>query len=324
MLARSAESLYWMGRYFERTGHLCRLLRWQVVALVDRPIREIHFGWYRTYDSLGRPLPGADAELVGGSDDYVLVDSFALADDLTFERSNSDSIWSSFASGRENARQMRHHLSAELWTNLNRAWLRFRDQRIEGIWKTAPEAFYAGVADDIDALTGAADATMYHDDGWRFMRMGRCVERAQCTVALILAHFAAVRRTGDALDDDWAGLLRGCQALDAYRGLHGVVLRPERVLDLLVTDVHLPRSVAAGAERVGLDLDAVQAGPGPTAAARDAAVALRRALREDWPSGSSLASRETRVGELQSLCRGLHDRIVAAWVDYPPEDQRPD
>ena len=154
MLSRSAESLYWMGRYFERTGHLCRLLRWQVESLVDRPIREIHFGWYRIYGSLGRPIPGADAQLVGGGDDFMLVDSFALADDLTFERTNADSVWSGFVHGRENARQMRHHLSAEVWTNLNQAYLRFRKLRIEDIWKTAPETFYEGVAYDIDALAG--------------------------------------------------------------------------------------------------------------------------------------------------------------------------
>ena len=144
MLSRSAEGLYWMGRYFERTGHLCRLLRWQVESLVDRPIREIHFGWYRIYGSLGRSIPGADAELVGGGDDYMLVDSFALADDLTFERTNVDSVWSGFSHGRENARQMRHHLSGEVWTNLNQAYLRFRKLRIEDIWKTAPETFYEG------------------------------------------------------------------------------------------------------------------------------------------------------------------------------------
>ena len=111
MLSRSAEGLYWMGRYFERAEHLCCLLRWQVETLVDRPIREIYFGWSRIYMSLNRQPPGGRLELLG-SDDYTLADSYTLAGDLTFE--SSDSIWSCFALGRENARQMRHCISAEM------------------------------------------------------------------------------------------------------------------------------------------------------------------------------------------------------------------
>ena len=46
-----------------------------------------------------------------GGDDYILADSYTLADHLTFEWSNPDSIWNCFMLGRENARQMRHCIS---------------------------------------------------------------------------------------------------------------------------------------------------------------------------------------------------------------------
>ncbi len=63
MLSRSAQGLYWMGRYLERAEHLCRLLRLQTEALVDRPVREIYFGWKRIYGSMYRqpPTPGSSA-----------------------------------------------------------------------------------------------------------------------------------------------------------------------------------------------------------------------------------------------------------------------
>ena len=47
-----------MGRYLERAEHLCRLLRLQTEALVDRPVREIYFGWKRIYGSMYRQPPG--------------------------------------------------------------------------------------------------------------------------------------------------------------------------------------------------------------------------------------------------------------------------
>ena len=59
MLARSAQGLYWMGRYLERAYHLCQLLQLQTEALVDRPVGEIYAGWNRIYASLNRQPPGA-------------------------------------------------------------------------------------------------------------------------------------------------------------------------------------------------------------------------------------------------------------------------
>ena len=85
MLSRSAQGLYWMGRYLERARHLSRLLQLQSEALVDRPVREIYFGWRRIYASVGRAPPGGSLE-VSDDDDFVLADSFTLVDDLTFER----------------------------------------------------------------------------------------------------------------------------------------------------------------------------------------------------------------------------------------------
>ena len=98
MISRSAQGLYWMGRYFERAEHLCRLLRLQVEVLVDRPVAEIYFGWSRIYTALGRQPPWGDLD-PNGSDDYTLADSYTLAGDLTFEQSNSDSVWNCFALG---------------------------------------------------------------------------------------------------------------------------------------------------------------------------------------------------------------------------------
>ena len=110
-----------MGRYLERAEYLCRLLRFQVEALGDRPIREIYFGWSRIYMSLNRRPPGGSITMAG-NDDFTLADSYTLADDLTLERSNSDSVWNCFSLGRENARQMRHCISGEMWTCLNLAY----------------------------------------------------------------------------------------------------------------------------------------------------------------------------------------------------------
>ena len=232
MLSRSAQGLYWMGRYLERARHLCRLLQLQTEALVDRPVREIYFGWSRIYDSMDRRPPGGSLELAGDDgDDFTLADSYTLADDLTFERSNPGSVWSCFALGRENARQMRHCISAEMWTSLNLAYLRLQKLSIRDIWTASPESFYAETAAEINTFSGVALATMYRDDGWRFMRLGQLIERAQLSVALLLAQLApettnAVTTNKEDSDDDWTSLLRAYHAFEAYSRRYSVEVHP--------------------------------------------------------------------------------------------------
>ena len=325
MLSRNAQGLYWLGRYLERAEHLCRLLRLQVEALVDRPIREIHFGWSRIYVSLNRHPSGGRLELLGDEEDdplgdsYTLADFYTLADDLTFERSNPDSVFSCFAMGRENARQMRNRISAEMWSCLNRAYLRLQDMTIQKIWEVSPENFYVATARDIDTFNGVAEVTMYRDEGWRFWRLGRSIERAQSSAGLFLAQMNAGRRIDSSLGEDWTGLLRFCQAFDVYNRKYSVDVQPDQVLDLLVTDPHLPGSLFRSLNAAVMELDAI--GPGPIAEsgaqARRLAGRLRALIHYAWGDREDHESLLQWIGE---NCRKLHELVIAAYVDYPIED----
>ena len=318
MLARSAEGLYWLGRHVERTEDFCRLLREQTGALVDRPVREINFGWLRIYGALHRRPPGPAVGAAESDDDYTLADSYTLADDLTFERSNPGSIRNSFSNARENARQMRHCISGEMWTCLNRAWLRLGARRIEDVWKAAPESYYAELAHEMNTFAGVTDTTLYRDDGWRFLQLGRLVERAQFTIALLLAHLDGVRDEEEPADHFWSSLLRICQAFDAYRRRHGVEIRPARALDLLVADPRLPRSLCRAAEEASDTLGAVALGPGPSGAARRQAADLAAGVRRPWPAPPGPDDHADRLRRLSGAGLALHDLIMAAHVGYNP------
>ena len=322
MLSRSAQGLYWMGRYLERARHLCRLLQLQTEALVDRPIREIYFGWSRIYDSMDRRPPGDSLELADdGGDDFTLADSYTLADDLTFERSNPGSVWSCFALGRENARQMRHCISAEMWTSLNLAYLRLHKLSIRDIWTASPESFYAETAAEINTFSGVALATMYRDDGWRFMRLGQLIERAQLSVALLLAQLApettnAVTTNKEDSDDDWTSLLRAYHAFEAYSRRYSVEVHPGRVLDLLVADPELPGSLCRSLDSAAAELAGLGPAPDPDsgAAARRLAGRLVALVRYDWPDRED---HEELLGHVGGHCEDLHDLMTATYFDYP-------
>ncbi len=344
MLARSARGLYWMGRYLERADHLCRLLRLQSEALVDRPIAEIYNGWNRIYACLDRQPPGAGPQLPpdgasnpdagflqvmgvpgtrawqrSGGDEYTLADSFTLADDLTFEPSNPDSVWSCFAMGRENARQMRHCISAEMWRSINLAYLRIQRVDILEIWHSSPEAFYLEIDADIDNFMGVAAATMYRDEGWRFMQLGRYIERAQLAAALFLAQIDLFPLDGaggaEGSESDWVVLLRVCHAVEAYNRAYSVEVLPAQALDLLVTDPLLPDSLCRSLDMAAAELDAIAPGPDGTAdaAARRLAGRLIALVHYDWPDTDDRRGLLTRLSE---HCRELHNLVSAAFFDY--------
>ena len=241
MLSRSAQSLYWIGRYLERAGQLCRLLRLQSEALVDRPVREIHFGWNRIYNTVKREPPGGRVELFG-DEEFVLADSYALADDLTFERSNPSSVYRCFAEGRDNARQTRHCISPEVWTFLNASYLKLQQQDMASVWRWEPRTFYDETAAEINTFHGLTDSTMYHDEGWSFLQLGRYVERVQGASALVLSQIdLGGGEAEDSYEADWISLLRIFHALEVYHHIHSAEVDPDRVLDLLVGDPLLAR-----------------------------------------------------------------------------------
>ena len=304
-----------MARYLERAAHLCRLMQLQVETLVDRPLREIHFGWNRVYSSMNQSPPAGTLEAFG-SDDYTLADSYTLADHLTFEPTNPDSIWNCFGYARENARQVRNYISAEMWLSLNMAYLRLQKLNIQEIWKTTPESFYAGTAEDINTFTGVTDATMYRDDGWHFIQLGRYIERVQLSAAVLLSQIGAHEREDESFDADWANLLRVFHAFEAYVHAYSVVVQPGQVLELIVTDAMLPGSIRRSVDMIGAVLGAIGPGPAPRSSeeASELSASLCGLVRE---GRNGVMAWHTALGRINVDSRALHQCVMDAYFDYP-------
>ena len=323
MLSRHAQSLYWIGRYLERAGHLCRLLRLQAEAMVDRPVREIHFGWNRIYNSIGSQPPGGRVDLFG-DEEFALADSFALADDLTFERGNPSSVYTCFARGRENARDTRHCISPEVWTALNSTYLNLQEQNIVTIWRGQPRDFFNTMLTDINTFGGLAETTMYHDEGWSFLQLGRYIERSHCAVSLLLSQIetSEASATQEFYEADWISLLRIFHALDVYNHINSAVVQPGPVLDLLVSDPLLPESLCRSINLAEAEVETIGRGPRrhSNRAVHRLTGRLSGLINYEWPD------REERIPllhEISEYCGELHHLITAAYFEYPVQEQTP-
>jgi len=229
--SRVTENLFWLGRLTERCDNTARLLRAALGRLVDITATERGPDWAAIVELLRRAeIFGEDANT--GDEPGILA---ALRDAI--ENEARPGLAGSLRQLLFVASQLRDRLSTDNWRTLNSAsgrLLRLRRRQL-------PLADLLAELDrDIVAfmtLSGFALDGMTRDHGWRFLSLGRRIERLQfMTLALQIA-LAGSRD----MDLDW--LLEVGDSGITYRSRY--MARPEwlPVLDLLVRDPSNPRSV---------------------------------------------------------------------------------
>ncbi|MDE2974233.1 MAG: alpha-E domain-containing protein [Gemmatimonadota bacterium] len=332
MLARTAANFYWMGRYVERTEHTARLLRHQLGGLVDTPAEEVALGWRVVYRTLGQSAPDAPAD-ADEAEAFLVADAYTLAGTLVEDDTNPDSLVSCWGMARENAKQLRPQLPLRVWTGLNRGYLWLRDCEFPSVWRVGPAQLVSEGIDRLRLLAGVVHATMPRDDAWRFLELGRLVERFRHQTALLdnWDRLGCVR--GEEPRLSWADLLRVCGAYEHYCRRHTMTVRRAGALDFMIRDPEAPRSLrfaVHGIEDLLLGIDPL-GGRHPLAPPHRMALRLA-ALVEAGAGGPARvgaggAGREPREKELfEQMGRDgdtLHELVMSAYVDYPVAEGLP-
>ncbi|HEY9219929.1 MAG TPA: alpha-E domain-containing protein, partial [Phenylobacterium sp.] len=231
MLARVADSLYWIGRYVERAEHMSRITDVMLNANLDegeaaRDIAAIAVA--SVGDRGGTPPSGGPYEA-------------AVA--LALDRQDPGSILSSLARARENARQVRDHMTTETWEQLNLLHLRLTAVDAGRAFSDSSSRFLHELIADLHLFKGAVDATMSHGEGWRFLVLGAYLERAQLIGRLLQVFFADGGRRALAEHQALTSLLRMSCALEPYLKAHTADLNPRTILQFLLFDEDFPRSI---------------------------------------------------------------------------------
>ncbi|WP_066898283.1 alpha-E domain-containing protein [Mycolicibacterium houstonense] len=304
MLARNAESLYWIGRYVERADDTARILDVTVHQLLEDSSVDPDVASRTLLRVLGIEPPDKP------------LDVWSLTDIVAFSRdSNGNSIVDSISAARENARGAREVTSTEIWECLNTTYNALAE-RERAAKRLGPHEFLSYVEGRAAMFAGLADSTLSRDDGYRFMVLGRAIERVDMTVRLLLS------RVGDSGSSPaWVTLLRSAGAHDTYLRTYRGVLDAGRVVEFMLLDRLFPRSVFYSLRLAEHSLDELLNRPhnrlGATAEAQRLLGRARSELEFLQP-GALLESLDARLAGLQKTCRDVGEALALQYFHSAP------
>ena len=312
MLSRVADSLYWMSRYLERAEHTARMLDVHLDLMLDQGPRS-------RSDSnkiLLQSLAFKESE--------TPEDAYEMARRLTFDEANPNSIVSCIVTARENARQIREQISTEMYEQLNRLYLSVRAPDVKEIWNAQPSEFFTDVKEGSHLFSGVADETFAHGEAYLFMRVGKHLERAGATVNLLRAHakgLSDVSQQSATSYLEWVYLLRSCTSFEAYCKEYTADLRPERILEFLLLDKEMPRSVRFCATQIEESLQTIAVLTNRRQDSRLLRSAGRLRARFDYTSIDEILSGDLPrfLAEVRAQCGAVHGALFATYIGYTVE-----
>lgn len=243
MLARLAENLFWAGRYIERAEGTARMVDVTYHTLLESPPREIEKTYAQLLDVL-HLTPAFQGAHGGSVDQPVRVAPDEVMAFLVLDPDNPGSILSSVTMARENGRSVRELVSSELYEAVNDLHLSMRARDLRADLADQPYELFSLVKQRCQLVSGVAMETMPRDDAWRFLTLGRQLERAEMACRLLNVRYTQLVDTSANMTfHHWIAVLKSVSALEAFRKRYRASMDPVEVVEFLLLSESFPRSV---------------------------------------------------------------------------------
>ena len=242
MLSRVADTIYWLGRYMERTNGMLQVILTQYISSQD-DVSE--FMW--------RPLLKIYGELSDEEIKLIETSSSKALEYLIFNRNNSASAYNNIMFSRENARGIQDHITKEVWQCLNDYYHFIRDDNLK------KEVSMADPVSAIDLLirhgllfTGTVDNTMTRGEGFTFINIGKFLERAIHSTDITRIKINELQNnqpdTHEAMKLRY--LLYSLFGFEVYLKIYKGNFTIKNVLDLILYNHDFPHSILYSLERL--------------------------------------------------------------------------
>lgn len=236
----AADDLFWLGRYIERAENIIRFARAYQLRRID--------------------AGDVETPLIDFMDDYLKWLGFEAGADLR------GAISSAVSSAGHCARRVRDRLSPDGLVAVEELEMMTRFGDPVGSDPPSPTR-KSELLHQLASFTGLVHENMFRSIAWRFLSIGRDLERASGTAAL-LAHFCIEAAPAGAFET----VLECSDSVLSHRMLHGFMLTRGTVFEHLVFSRNNPRSIAAQIDDMDVHLRAMPSvepwadGPTPQAA----------------------------------------------------------
>ncbi len=240
--SRTANNLFWLGRYVERAESLTRLIQTVCSLIIDE-----------TAEAQAVAVPFLEQLMPFGEDSKKLIDKesgeliLELAESYLiraiYDEKNPESLVSNLRSIPRSAEKVKDRLSVDTWV---------RVQKIRSLGKNISKAVLSvtedeniqllgQILDELTSFSGNVMDNMTRSQGWRFLQLGRKIERGVSISFLLQSAFSCSQVKDERL---FSYLLIWADSVITYRRRYLNHLLPSSVMDLLCFDTSNPRSLA--------------------------------------------------------------------------------
>jgi len=312
LLARFAESAFWLGRYMERADNLARIIDVNESFAQDSPEGE---DWL--------PIVEINADTARFFERYDTASADNVVQFYVLDQENPTSILAEVGQARENARMLRHLISTELWTHLNVFHNYLRDLAPASLRLSDISRLCMRIKENCQTHTGIAEGTLYRDEVWYFHEIGKHLERADQTTRLLDIKYHRLLPTpelvGSPLDSgQWNALLRSAAGYHAFRRVHPRGMRPETVAGFLLFNRQFPRSLALSVSASAQRLERLVGdfGLGHGQAAVDAVHSLEHDLAASRIEAVVASGLHEYLDSVQQRIIGITDELGLRFFGY--------
>jgi uncharacterized circularly permuted ATP-grasp superfamily protein/uncharacterized alpha-E superfamily protein len=305
--SRVADNLFWLGRYAERAegvARLCRVMSARLSDLVSQSDLETSSEFVPLLRTLTAqtsliytaPLEGAVAKSLKAATQQLLA--------AVFDEQGDGTMKAVLRYALRAGRFVRDRISTDTWRVLAAI-----DDELHDAEKELRGEPLVGLQDALNrvilrlaAFSGLAAESMTRGQAWRFLDMGRRLERAMTLLTLLRGTLSnRCDREGPLLE----AVLEIADSGMTYRRRYLATLQPAPVVDLLLTDDTNPRSVIFQLEALNRHIEAL---PRPEGGLRTAQERIALGVLTDL-----------KLADIERLCtsdeRGARPRLSGLLVD---------
>lgn len=274
MLNRTAEALFWIGRYMERAENHARLIDvyyhlQQDEFMQDSDLSDKNFKWMSIVEALG------SRQAFEGKYSYYSEESVLYY--ITFDKDNTNALVSCVNHARNNLRTLRELAPTEMWDALNGFYLWLKEQQVDGLLHESPHQFLTQIKNWTNMFYGCSHSVMSRQNEWYFIECGRYLERAENTLRILQTVEGYSCKRIETILESYPYLqavLKSLSGYQTYRRSYADVINVEGILEFMLLNTIFPRSIHYSFHQLMVQIRSIEVYDKPLKVAHDRIVRM--------------------------------------------------